>query len=287
MIDFIVNKESCTLCGECMIDCPARIITPAEDGYPVIVPEKEETCYRCQHCLAICPTGSVSILGHNPSGSCLLQGAYPDSDALETLIRGHRSVRRFQPDNLDPALFQKLLDVAWQAPTGVNSRQVRFTVLDSHDKVAQLRDEVMAGLTRLVNSNTLPEKMGFFANFVSIWEKHRADIIFRDAPHLLIATAPQHVASPIQDCMIALASFDLFAQANGVGTLWNGLAKWAINDILPETRHRLGIPDDHLFGYAMVFGKPAVHYARTVQHGPALVYRALEGGATEAGETQK
>ena len=267
-----------------MIDCPARIITPAEDGYPVITPEKEETCYRCQHCLAICPTGSVSILGHNPSGSRLLQGAYPDPDALETLIRGRRSVRRFLPDNLDPQLLQKLLDVAWQAPTGTNSRQVRFTVLDSHDKVAQLRDEVMAGLKRLVTNNALPEKIGIFANFVSIWEKHGADIIFRDAPHLLIATAPKNVASPMQDCMIALASFDLYAQANGVGTLWNGFVKWVINDILPETRHLLGIPDDHLFGYAMVFGKPAVHYARTVQHGPALVYRALEGGAPEATE---
>jgi len=29
--------------------------------------------------------------------------------------------------------------------------------------------------------------------------------------------------------------------ANGVGTVWNGLAKWAINDLLPETRTSLGI----------------------------------------------
>jgi len=277
MINFKVNRQSCTLCGECVTDCPARIISLAEDGYPTIAPEKEGTCYRCQHCLAICPTGAVSILGHQASFSRPLKGAYPDPDALETLIKGRRSVRRFKPENLDPVLFQKLLDVAWQAPTGVNSRQVRFTVLDSLNKVAQLRDEVMAGMTRLVNNNALPEGMGFFANFVSIWEKHQADIIFRDAPHLLIASAPHSVASPMQDCMIALASFDLFAQANGVGTLCNGLAKWAINDILPETRHRLGIPDDHLFGYAMVFGKPAVHYARTVEHGPALIFRALEG----------
>ena len=281
MIDFKVNRQSCTLCGECITDCPSRIISFGEDGYPTITQEKEGTCYRCQHCLAICPMGAVSILGHHASFSHLLKGAFPDPDALEMLIRGRRSVRRFKQENLDPVLFQRLLDVAWQAPTGVNSRQVRFTVLDSHDKVALLRDEVMAGLTRLVNNNALPEKMGFFANFVSIWEKHRSDVIFRDAPHLLIASAPHSVASPMQDCMIALASFDLFAQANGVGTLWNGLAKWAMNEILPETRHRLGIPADHLFGYAMVFGKPAVQYARTVQHGPALIYRALEGDAAD------
>jgi len=282
VIDFIVNRQSCTLCGECLVDCPARIISSGGDGYPTISPEKEALCYRCQHCLAICPTGSVSILGRHASGRRPLKDAYPDRDALEALIRGRRSVRRFKPDNLEPVLFQKLLDVSWQAPTGVNSRQVRFTVLDSHDKVVQLRDEVMAGLARLVNNNALPEGRGFFANFVSIWEKHRVDILFRDAPHLLIASAPQDLASPMQDCIIALSTFDLFAQANGVGTLWNGLAKSAMNDILPETRHRLGIPDDHLFGYAMVFGKPAVHYARTVEHCPALIYRAMEGSGSEA-----
>ena len=77
------------------------------------------------------------------------------------------------------------------------------------------------------------------------------------------------------DCLIALSYFELFAQANGIGTVWNGLAKWAINDLVPATRHLLGIPDDHLIGYVMAFGKPAVQYYRTVQHGPALIHRAL------------
>jgi len=71
------------------------------------------------------------------------------------------------------------------------------------------------------------------------------------------------------------AHFDLFAQANGVGTVWNGLAKRAINDLLPETRTSPGIPDDQLIGYVMAFGRPAVRYARTVQHGPALIHRVL------------
>ena len=184
-------------------------------------------------------------------------------------------MRRYKDENLDPALFQKLLDVAWHAPTGVNSRQVLFTVLDSKEKVAQLRDEVMAGLGKLIKEQALPKKMESYANFVKIWEEHNIDIIFRGAPHLVIASAPMTVPTPEPDCLIALSYFELFAQANGVGTLWNGLAKWAINDLLPETRHLLGIPDDHLIGYSMVFGYPDVHFTRTVQHYPALIHRAL------------
>lgn len=276
MIDFELNRSSCTQCGDCLGDCPARIIVMDADGYPAVAVDKELNCLRCQHCLAVCPTGAISILGKKAEESLSLEGWYPDPDKLETLIKGRRSVRRFVPENLDPVLFQKLLDVAWHAPTGVNSRQVRFTVLDDKAKVASIRDEVMGGLVRLVNEGSLPKGSEYFTRFIQIWDKHKVDLIFRDAPHMLIASAPKSVPCPKEDCMIALSYFELFAQSCGVGTLWNGLAKWAIDDLLPETRHLLDIPDDHLLGYAMLFGNPAVHYARTVQHGPALIHRALE-----------
>lgn len=272
MLDFRVNREFCTKCGLCIADCPAMIIA-MDSGYPAIAPEKEATCYRCQHCLAVCPTGAVSILGLKPTGSRPLTGNLPDPYKLETLMKGRRSIRRYQDENLEPALLQKLLEVAWHAPTGVNSRQVRFTVVDDKDRMAALRNEVMSGLNRLVRENALPDGMSYYAGFIRMWEENRVDIIFRGAPHLLIASAPQNVPSPLPDCLIALTYFELFAQANGVGTVWGGLVKWAINDLLPETRKVLGIPDDHLIGYTMLFGRPAVHYARTVQHGPALIHK--------------
>jgi nitroreductase len=251
------------------------MIIAMTDGYPAIAPEKEGACYKCQHCLAICPTGAVSILGLNPTGSRPLIGGFPDPDKLEILMKGRRSVRRYKDENLDPVLLQRLLEVAWHAPTGVNSRQVRFTVVDDKEKMAALRAEVMTGLTRLVRENALPEGMQFYADFISMWEERGFDVIFRGAPHLLVTSVPKNVPTPLPDCLIAMSYFELFAQANGVGTVWNGLAKWAINDLLPETRVRLGIPEDHLIGYCMAFGTPAVDFARTVQHGPALIHRVI------------
>lgn len=273
MLRFTVDEKACTRCGLCVADCPARIIAMADGGYPAIAPDKEASCYRCQHCLAICPTAAVSILGLKPENSRPLTGNYPAPEQLETLIKGRRSVRRYREENLEPDLLQRLLEVAWHAPTGVNSRQVRFTVVDDRAKLAVLRDEVMAGLGRLVRENALPEGLGFFADFVQLWEEKGIDTLFRGAPHLLVASVPKDVPSPLPDCLIALSYLELYAQTNGVGTVWDGLAKWAINDLVPETRRRLGIPDDHLVGYCMAFGRPAVHYARTVQHGPALIRR--------------
>ena len=271
MINFKINQTLCTKCGSCVADCPAMIIA-MENGFPAITPENEATCYKCQHCLAVCPTGAVSILGFKPTGSRPLAGGYPAPEKVEMLIKGRRSVRRYKDENLDPALLQHLLEVAGHAPSGRNCRQVLFTVVDDKEKMAELREEVMSGLISLVHNNALPEGLSYYADFIALWEKNRYDVIFRGAPHLLIASTPQSVASPLPDCLIALSYFELFAQANGVGTVWSGLAKVAINDLLPGVRERLGIPDDHLIGYAMAFGKPAVHYARTTQH-RAIIHR--------------
>jgi hypothetical protein len=41
--------------------------------------------------------------------------------------------------------------------------------------------------------------------------------------------------------------------------------------VIPGLSARLGIPANHIVGYAMVFGEPAVEYHRTVQRGPAKV----------------
>jgi nitroreductase/NAD-dependent dihydropyrimidine dehydrogenase PreA subunit len=273
MLNFTVNRHTCTSCGECAADCPARIITFAEDGFPQILPEQEAGCYKCQHCLAICPTGAVSILGRKPEESITLAGNYPRPEQLETLMKGRRSVRRYRDQNVEPALLQRLLEMAWHAPTGVNSRQVRLTVVDDKGKMTKLRKEVLAGVGRLVRENALPERFAFYADFVRVWEEEARDVVFRGAPHLLVASAPQDVPCPLPDCLIALSYFELFAQANGVGTVWCGLAKYAIDDLLPETRTSLGIPEDHLIGYVMLFGMPAVSFSRTVQHRPTLIHR--------------
>lgn len=271
MLDFKINKTICTKCGNCAADCPAMIIS-MDAGFPAVSPENEARCYRCQHCFAVCPTGAVSILGLRPEDSQSLSGNMPDAGQMETFIKGRRAVRRYKEENLEPELLQRLLDVACHAPSGMNARQVRFTLVDDRNKLIRLRNELMADLSLKIRDESFPAGMEYFANFVRMWEEEQIDVLFRGAPHFMVASAPKNIATPVQDCLIALSYFDLFANTLGVGTVWDGLAKLAINDLLPEYRSRLGIPEDHVIGYAMAFGRPAVQYARTTQHGPAQIY---------------
>jgi len=269
MFNFLVDEGRCVQCGECAADCPAGVIT-MEEGSPRF--NEEGGCFRCQHCLAVCPTGAVSILGKDPDHSLPLAGSFPTPDQMTALVKGRRSVRRYQDVEVAPALIDEILETACHAPTGVNSDDVLFTVVKERAVMQALREEVMERLGRLKASGKLP--MGMVGQYmgwaVKVWSEEGKDIIFRGAPHLLITSAPKESPCPAQDTLIALTTFQLLAHCHGLGTVWDGLFMMAYS-LCPDLAGRLGIPESHLVGYAMAFGKPAVTYHRLVQRGPALV----------------
>jgi len=86
-------------------------------------------------------------------------------------------------------------------------------------------------------------------------------------------SAPPDAACPPEDVVLALAYFELIAQAAGLGTVWCGLAKWLL-EVLPDLKPVLGLrADAHYF--CMVFGVPAIHFARTVQRDAAAVVKRV------------
>jgi nitroreductase/NAD-dependent dihydropyrimidine dehydrogenase PreA subunit len=268
MIQFKIDEECCTQCGECVTECPAEVL--AMEDYPKMI--NEEGCYRCQHCLAVCPTGAVSVLGRNPDESILLEGNLPDPAQFEALIKGRRSVRRYTGKDLPPALIDELLEVAWHAPTGVNNQAVLFTVVRDGESMSRLREEVMNKLAEKQAAGGFPEGLvdQYLSAAIKGWQEEGRDIMFRGAPHLLLTSAPKSSPCPVQDTHIALTTFQLMAHSRGVGTVWDGMFMMALA-VCPELVARLGIPEDHLVGYAIAFGEPEVEYHRTVQRGPALV----------------
>jgi Fe-S-cluster-containing hydrogenase component 2 len=170
MLSLTIDEQKCTRCGLCSKDCPAAVIS-MDRGYPAIASEQEAGCIKCQHCLAICPTGALSILGKTPLNSLPLTGNLPDPQKLETLIKGRRSVRQYRNENLDPELLQHLLEVAWHAPTGVNSRQVHFTVVDDRAVMDKVREETMHALSKVVAEGALPPRQGNVCRFCELLER--------------------------------------------------------------------------------------------------------------------
>ncbi len=270
MLNFKIDKERCTQCGQCVADCPAACIVMDDGDFPVI-PE-EQSCIRCQHCLAVCPTAALSILGADPDKSLPLNAAsLPTARSMDLLIKGRRSIRQFKPQALDAQTIRHLLETAWYAPTAVNARSVLFTATMNLETIDALRQELYARVELMLAARD-PEKDDFFhqylRRFLATYRKDGTDGILRNAPHILIASAPRTAPQSKTDCIIALATLDLLAPTLGVGTVWNGILTRCFTEYFPELTARLGVPADHEIGYCMSFGPPAVDYPRTVQRTP-------------------
>jgi nitroreductase len=237
---------------------------------PTIASDQEVFCYQCQHCLAVCPTAAISILGRNPVDSLPLSpGRLPTIDQMELLVRGRRSVRQYRDENVDPALLQRLLNALANVPTGVNRRELTFMVIDDREVMGRIRSEFYSAMAK-AEASRLPE---YLVTAAPAFLNEGIDLVFRGAPHALIVSAPPDAPCPGQDVVLALAYFELLAQSAGLGTVWWGMLR-SILDALPELKRSVNLAADQVY-YAMLFGMPAIRFSRTVQRDDAAVVRRL------------
>lgn len=267
-INFVLDRKKCIRCNACVKDCPRRIIH-SHDGYPEIPAAEEKECIRCQHCLAICPTGAVSILGLLPENSLPVETVAPD--AMSRFVRSRRTVRQYRKGNVNRALIDKLLADTAHAPTGGNTCDLTFSVIDDRKETARIVAALMDHLGK--NIGKLPD---FMRNAVLEYRQSGADAIFRDAPHLLIVSAGEKAYCADADVVIAVSYFELLAQAHGLGTTWCYFLKFIL-DMFPELDQLFGISTARPF-CPVAFGLPAIQYARTVQRDQAAVIRTIKSG---------
>ena len=72
---FRLDKSKCTKCGKCIDTCSGMVIDFGRDGYPEMKEFERfgwRGCWKCQHCLAVCPQGAISIFDKMPEDSFLL-----------------------------------------------------------------------------------------------------------------------------------------------------------------------------------------------------------------------
>ena len=71
---FQIDKFKCIKCSKCINTCSGMVIEFGADGYPKMKEFERfgwRGFWRCQHCLAVCPVGAISIFGKKPEDSLL------------------------------------------------------------------------------------------------------------------------------------------------------------------------------------------------------------------------
>lgn len=283
LAQFQADPAKCVGCGRCTKVCPGGLLYLDESRKAKIQDHRSygwNGCWRCQHCLAVCPVGAISMLGCQPENSVDPPEMECAAFTLTALVVNRHSCRRYLDQNVPGETIREMLDLLACAPNGGNKQQVEFTLINDKEQMERFRRLAYSKMETLAAQGIYPE--GFDkASYEDMkrWEDTvRPDMLFCGAPHLLIPHAPLGQGTPVQDVIIAGTYFELLCASRGLGTVLMTFPLDAMKN-MPEVWSLLGIPEGHYVGMLIGFGFPEIPYARGVQKSlePERVNRPVFG----------
>lgn len=254
-----INKERCGRDGLCTVVCPANLIKKEEDGSIKTVENAKAQCFACGHCIAICPKGALTLSGVAPEELPEVKEDLKISrDQIAQLMKSRRSVRLYKETPVTREIIEELLNIARFAPSARNVQPLQWLILDSPGEVRTLAGIVVDGFRDNAS----------MTSFIEAYDRGR-DIVFRGAPHLVIAYAREDGFIPSVDCTIALTYLELAAAVYGLGTCWAGflMRAAALNPLIEK---HLNIPGEHRLYGALMLGYPRHRYARIPPRKPLI-----------------
>lgn len=270
---FKVDKSKCIQCGKCINTCTGMVLAFGPDGYPEMKAFERfgwRGCWKCQHCLAVCPQGAISIFDKKAEDS--LPPPPPEmGHYMEQLVVNRRSCRRYLDQDVDPQIISRILDALSAAPTGGNSCNVEYTVIDDKERVREIWRLAYSKMESDAKQHIYTRSFSdFYYGKMKQSERtvRKNDLLFCGAPHLFIAhekCAGKWAEDSKVNCNIATAYFELLANAFGLGTVIMSYPAEVLEELAPKARELLNIPQDHYMKLMVGFGYPEIPYARGVQ----------------------
>ncbi len=269
-----IDREKCNQDGICVSECPARILVMEKvEGFPVPSPEFEEYCIRCGHCVAVCPSGALSLDWLEPENCRMMDKDLAlTPEQAEQFLRGRRSIRSFKEKTVPRETLEKLLEVACSAPSAKNKQPWHWIVVQEPQEVRRVAGLVVEGMRAFLESDPEEGKTRGYHRVVAAWDAG-IDRVCREAPHLIIVHAEQDWTFAPEDTALALSLLDLYATNIGLGVCWGGYIYKAINTF-PPLFDALGLPSGHLAFGAVMVGYPKFKYQRIpVRNQPHVTWK--------------
>ncbi len=292
---FTVDAEKCTLCGACLDECPFALLemktrssvpTPRE----IAVRSAEERCINCGHCVVICATDALT-LHPTPHADPSSAGQCPEEllpirpelqvtkEQVAHQLMARRTHRGYLERHVPRETIEELINVARYAPSGHNGQQAKWLVVSDKNEVRALGQTVVDFMKAVKDpSPDLPFAWDYHGTdsdcIVDLWESG-VDSVFRGAPHTAILYGDPGMenlyAGRIQFA-IRLTYLELAAEAEGLGTVWNGFFVAALQ-MWPGTREAVArlLPEGQVAYDSMSFGYPKNLYRRIPRRNEASI----------------
>ena len=266
-----IDEQKCKKDGICAGECPRAIIQiQAGDGYPDMVAGGEDLCLLCGHCVAVCPHGALSHK-HVPLEDCppIKKKLMLNEQQAVQFLRSRRSIRVFQDKPVEKEKIHRLIEIARYAPTGSNSQLVEWLVVNNKSRINKIASLTVDWFRRILKENPQAVGVAYLPRIVAAWDAGY-DTVLRNAPALIVASAPEEAFNGMVDLTLALCYLDLVAPTLGLGTCWAGLLQRALLSS-PSLKEVLGIPAQHPYHYPMMLGYPKVKYHRLPERKPPKI----------------
>lgn len=288
-----IDERTCTGCGHCVRFCPAEHLCMV-NGRIGVNSDTPLGCIACAHCMMLCPTGSITVTGRGLSEQDLRPLPQPDSKAdaesLAALMQARRSVRHFKDQEVEPALLDRVIEMASTAPMGIPPWDIGCVIVRGRGPVRSLAAEIIKGyegLLKLFKPWALTLLRPFlgkatyetFKHFilplarVYVTAHHEGrDMLFYRAPAVLIFHRSAYSEST--DSAIACTYAMLAAESLGLGSTFIGGAP----PILQRNKklcRQLGIPEQNKASHTLILGHPAISFKQAV-HRPFAHIKTID-----------
>jgi nitroreductase/NAD-dependent dihydropyrimidine dehydrogenase PreA subunit len=279
-----IDHDRCTLCGTCASVCVRQIFDDSKDKLEL----KDQTCILCGHCKAVCPENAIEIPSLNGEEFVSLpEGrAFLSPEKLLTFFRTRRSTRIYKKKAVEKEKMIQILEAGRFAPTGGNMQALRYIVVQTPEKLEEVRGLAMDALLKHANmmsaaveqkrkegeSLSVPERVAvnYSETLKEMSRQHQMgeDKLLWNAPALMVTHVSRFVESPGVDVGLSAMQMVLMAEALGLGTCFIGFIPMAAESS-PELKKALQIPDNHKTVTSFVTGYPDISYSRLVARKPA------------------
>lgn len=278
-----VEYSKCSSCGMCAKVCGGQPLLFV-DGKVMVDPDSAMGCLGCGQCMAICPTGAVTVTGRRLSRDALLElppaTSRPTVDQLESLLLRRRSIRIFKPKEVERETVDRILKIASTAPMGIPPSEVGVIVFYGSGSVKAFSEDIQAYLTRVMKMMN-PVTLALFRLSMSKTdveslkefvlplkkamddEKHSGrDMLLYGAPVALMFHRSPY--SEPADCHIAATYAMIAAETMGLGTCMIGLVS-AFMERDKALMKKYGIPKGNKPSLVLLIGYPGVTFKKALR----------------------
>ena len=268
---FCVDSEKCNRDGICVEACGRKLIEMAKpDSLPALIAGLEELCISCGHCVAICPTGALTLPTMRPEDCPQIdKELLINLEQAEQFLRSRRSIRNYMEKPVERDKLNKLIQVSGYAPSAHNGRPVHFLVIEDKAEIRRLSGLVVDWMRKTIKEDPALAKRFRYDRVVRFWDEGK-DLICRKAPDLIIAHADESFRLAQADCILALAYAELMAPPLGLGATWAGYMMIAAASYTPLIE-ALNLPEGHKCFGIMMIGYPKLKFVRMPLRNPPPV----------------